>query len=80
MIHGTGKIVVLDFCFCVLQGLTDMNKKGVCECAIVKNRWYWPHYIDGGKIKSHLKKKGVGVVDALSGEIEKVPLHVFAMK
>ena len=28
MLHGTGKIVVLDSGFCVPQGLVDMKKKG----------------------------------------------------
>ena len=37
MLHGTGKIVVLDSGFCVPQGSVDMKKKGQrcwgCGCA-----------------------------------------------
>ena len=38
MFQGTGKIVMLDSGFCVLQVLVDMNNKGVYVYALVKKR------------------------------------------
>ena len=79
-LHGTGNIVVLDYDFCVLQGLADINKKGEYGVALNKNIWYWPRYIGGENIKSHFTEKYFGAVDALRDELEYLPLHVFTMK
>ena len=31
---------IIDSCFCVLKGLTQLNKKGIFACAITKKRRY----------------------------------------
>ena len=80
MIHGTRNIVVLDYSFCVLQGLVYLKKKEVYGDTIINKRWYSPYYIDGEKIKAHFTNKGVGAMDALCGEIDSVPIHLSAKK
>ena len=35
-VWGTGKLVVLDSGFCVLQGLVELKKKGVYAHALIK--------------------------------------------
>ena len=79
-LHGTGEIVLLDSGFCVLQGLVDIEKKGVYGAALTKKRWYWPRYIDWKIIKAHFINKGVGAVGAHCGELDNVPLRVLATK
>ena len=47
MLHITGKVVVLDYGFYVIQGFGGKTKKGVYGSAIIKKRRYWPQYIYG---------------------------------
>lgn len=77
---ATGKVVVLDSGFCVLQGLIELKKRGVYAAALIKKRRYWPKYIDGARIKAHFDDKEIGDVDALKGTLDEVPFHVFGMK
>ena len=46
-IHGSGKLVVLDSGFCVLQGLVELKKLGVFAHALIKKRRYWPKHVKG---------------------------------
>ena len=80
MVHDTGKVVVLYPGFYVLHILVYIKKKGLYGSNIIKKRGYLPHYIYGEKIKSHFTNKGVGVLCEIHGEIDNVPLHVFATK
>ena len=57
ILHGTGKVVVLDSGFCVIQVLVDIKNKGVCRAAIIKKRRYQLRCIDGEKIKAHFTSK-----------------------
>ena len=79
MLHGPGKIVVLDYDLCVLHGLMCMQKKGVHLAALTKKRRYRNFYVDGEKPTAN-PKKGIGAVDELHGDIENVPLCVFYME
>jgi hypothetical protein len=79
-IWGTGKIVVLDSGFCVLQGIVELKKRGVYAAALIKKRRYWPKWIQGDAIDNYFADKDVGEVDALPGVLDNVPFHVFAMK
>ena len=77
---GTGKVVVLDSGFCVLQGLIELKKKGVFAASLIKKRRYWPKYIEGDKLKAHFENKPVGYSDAIKGMLDDVPFYVFGMK
>jgi len=74
------KIVVLDSGFCVLRALVELRKRGVFAHALIKKRKYWPKYIKGDEIKAHFQGREVGTADAISGTLDQVPFHVFAMK
>jgi hypothetical protein len=49
-IWHSGKVVILDSGFCVLQALINLKKQGLYAGAVVKKRRYWPSFIQG---KSH---------------------------
>ena len=76
----TGHVVVLDSGFCVLQGIVELCKKGVFAAAQIKKWHYWPKHIPGEAIVSHFATKDVGHIDALQGQLDGVPFHVFCMK
>jgi Transposase IS4 len=77
---GTGKVVVLDSGFCVLQGIIELRKKGVFAAALVKKRRYWPKYVKGELVKEHFENLQVGDVDAWSGIMDDIPFHIYGMK
>ena len=54
-IFDTGKVVILDSGFCVLQAIMSLKKKGVFASALVKKRRYWPKHVKGDEIKEALK-------------------------
>jgi hypothetical protein len=77
---GTGKALVLDSGFCVLQGIVELKKKGVFAAALIKKRRYWPKHVDGDGVKAHFDSKEVGSVDVLNGELDNVKVFIHAMK
>ena len=76
---GTGKLVVLDSGFCVLQGLVELKKKGVYAHALIKKR-YWPKHVRGHDIIAHFAEKKVGETDAIHGELDGIPFYLYGMK
>ena len=52
-IHHSGRVVIMDSGFCVLQALIKLATFGLYWSAVMKKRQYWPKYIDGGAIDSH---------------------------
>ena len=79
-IFDTGKIVVLDSGFCVLQALIELKKKGVYASALVKKRRYWPKYVKGDEIKLSMKDDAIGVTKRLPGELDGVKFDLFCLK
>ena len=79
-VWGTGKLVVLDSGFCVLQGLVELKKKGVYAHALIKKRRYWPRHIPGDDIIIHFANKEVGDVNAIHGELDDIPFYIYGMK
>ena len=79
-LHITGKIVVLDSGFYVLQVLVDIKNKGVYGDALIKKRRHLPYYIDSNNIKDQFNDKDLGCVDAQYSEIDNLIRHVFTMK
>ena len=71
---------VLDSGFCVLQAHVELKKCGVYAHALIMKRRYWPKYVPGEAIKEHFRDKEVGSVDALKGQLDGVPFHLYAMK
>jgi hypothetical protein len=79
-IWHSGKVVVLDSGFCVLQALIEIKKKGLFAAAVIKKRRYWPRHIDGEGINTKLKDEPVGTQTALPGVLDDVRFHVFCLK
>ena len=79
-IFGTGRIIILDSGFCVLAGLIELRKMGLYASAVIKKRKYWPKYIPGNKIDSHLDGKDIGTQDVATGFLDGISYNVFAMK
>jgi len=79
-IWGTGKVVVLDSGFCVLQGLVKLKKVGVFASAMIKKRRYWPKHVPATTIANYFKDKAVGFVDCLSGSLDNVPVAIHCLK
>lgn len=79
-LYGTGKIVVLDSGFCVLQALIALKNVGVFSAAVIKKRRYWPRYVAGATIDDHMKDKEVGETDSVRGSLENVPYNIFCLK
>ena len=79
-IHGSGKVVILDSGFCVLEGIVHLWKVGVYASALIKKRRYWPKYIKGDDIKSYFATKVVGASDRLTGLLHDAPIDVFCQK
>ena len=77
---NTGRYVVLDSGFCVLQAIVGLFKKGLFAGALIKKRKYWPKFIAGDAIDEHFTDKAVGAVDALTGVLNSVRYYVFGMK
>ena len=77
-LYSTGKVVVLDSGFCVLDGLIELRKKGVFAGALIKKRRYWPKHVPGDAIDAHFEGKEVGSTDALKGTIDNLPYNIFA--
>ena len=76
----TGCVGVLDSRFCVLQGIVELCKKGVFAAAQIKKQCYWTKHIPGEAIVLHFATKDVGHIDALQGQLDGVPFHMFCIK
>ena len=79
-IWNTGKTVVMDSGFCVLEGLRQLQMKGVYGHALIKKKKTWPKHIPGAMIDHHFETKDIGDVDSLKGLIGTTPFHVFCLK
>ena len=79
-VWGTGKLVVLDSGFCVLQSLVELKKKGVYAHALIKKRRYWLKHVPGDDIIMHFTEKKVGETDAIHGELDSIPFYLYGMK
>ena len=77
---GTGKTVLLDSGFCVLQGSVELKKSSIYAHALIKKRRYWPKHVPGDAIIEHFNNKEVGETDAILGELDGVQFYLYGMK
>jgi len=66
-ILSTGKVVILDSGFCMLQGIIELKKRDVFASALIKKRRYWPKYVGLEGIAKKIKDKSVGTTMRLRG-------------
>jgi hypothetical protein len=70
-IHGSGKIVSMDSCFCVTAGIFALHDKGVYGQALTKKRGrYRPKGVPGDHIDEQFKDKNVGEFDCSSESLK----------
>jgi hypothetical protein len=79
-IHGTGKVVIMDSGFCVLDGLPQLKRVGVYCSALIEKRKFWPKHVDGDKLAEHFHNKAVGTADARLGVKDGRSFYIYAMK
>jgi len=81
-IHNTGKIVMLDSDFSVLDASMALKVCGVFATTILKKRRFWPKHCHGGDIEFTMTVSNiiVGKVRALKGEHKGAPYHIICMK
>ena len=79
-IMHSGRVVMMDSGFCVLQALIELLLVGVYPSTVIKKRRYWPKNIDGEGIDQHFQTKEVGQCDSLSGTLSGKALSIFCMK
>jgi Transposase IS4 len=79
-LYGTGKLVIVDSGFCVLQAIIELKKLSVYVSALVKKRRYWPKYIMGDEIKETFADKEIGYQDRLPRELDGTKFDLFGMK
>jgi Transposase IS4 len=76
----SGRVVIMDSSFCVLQALIELLLVGVYSPAVIKKRRYWPKYIDGEGIDQYFQTKEVGQCDSLPGTLSGKTFSIFCMK
>ena len=76
----SGRVVIMDSGFCVLQALIELLLVGVYSSAVIKKRRYWPKYIDGEGIHQHFQTKEVGQCDSLPETLSGKAFSIFCMK
>ncbi|KAI2504308.1 xylulose kinase [Fragilaria crotonensis] len=79
-IHHSGRVVIMDSGFCALQSLIQLASVGVYGSAVIKERRYFPEYINGDAIDPHFESKGIGETDILPGTLDGINFKIFCMK
>ncbi len=61
LIHGQGKVVMMDSGFCVAAGIIALHKHGVFWQLLIKKRGkYWPKNVPGNAIDTYKVEKESG--------------------
>ena len=79
-IWGTGKLVVMDSGFCVLEVFISMVEKGVLGSASIKKRCYWTKGVPAEEILWNMQNKEVGDVEAVQVSIIGKIYHIMSIK
>eukprot|EP00594_Rhizosolenia_setigera_P000610 CAMPEP_0178944722 /NCGR_PEP_ID=MMETSP0789-20121207/3318_1 /TAXON_ID=3005 /ORGANISM="Rhizosolenia setigera, Strain CCMP 1694" /LENGTH=700 /DNA_ID=CAMNT_0020624495 /DNA_START=47 /DNA_END=2146 /DNA_ORIENTATION=- len=79
-IFQSGRVVVLDSGFCVLQGIVELYKKGVFAAAYIKKRRFWPKYVKGDDIDKFMKDDVVGTTRVHYGILDRIKYYIFNLK
>ena len=79
-IMHSGRVVIMDSGFYVLQALIELLLVGVYSSTVINKRRYWPKYRDGEGIDQHFQTKEVGQCDSHSGTLSGKAFSIFYMK
>ena len=79
-LFATGKVVILDSGFCVLDAILTLKQYGVYSSAIIKKRRYWPKNVPADDIYLYFQDKDIGTCHRLPGELDNIKFDIFAHK
>ena len=79
-IHHTGKAVILDSEFCVLEASIALKKMGVFVTSVIKTRRCWPTHCPGCRCDTKMGPLAVGTVGAIKRAHDNVPCHIFLLR
>ena len=69
---STGRYVILDYDFCVLNGLIQLTKISFFDCYVIKKRIYWPSMVPGKYIEDHFREVEVGETYFIQGTVDDI--------
>ena len=77
---GNRKDCCSRFWLLCFTGTNRIKEEGsLCSCPHKKRR-YWPKHVPGDNVITHFTRKQVGDADAIHGDLDGIPFHIFAMK
>lgn len=80
-IGHSGRAVVMDAGFCVLEALIQLRRElAVFGCIMIKKRGSWPKHVPCERVLQHYADKTVGEADALPGKYKGEEFHIVAWK
>ena len=79
-LFATGKVVILDSGFCVLEALLTLKQYGVFAYSLIKKRRYLPTYEPVEQIKAYFQDKTVGDCHRLPGEKDRIKFDLFVYR
>ena len=56
-----------------------LKNVGFFAAAVIKKRRYWPRYVAGEAIDTHMASKDVGETDSVQGKLDDVPYNIFCL-
>ena len=79
-LEGSGRVVVLDSGFQVLQALIELLKRGVYASAIIKWKGNWPKGVDGDLMESEAMKLITGESAAMRGTKNGAAFYLWVLR
>ena len=79
-IRDSGRVVILDSGFCVVQGIIELLKIGVFAGAYIKKRRFWPRFVKGDAIDEKMAYEKVGTIRTVGGIVESIRYYIFNLK
>ena len=80
-IAHSGRVVIMDSGFCVLQALTALFSTGIFSSVVIKKQRYWPRYVEeGDAIDKQFEGKAVGTMETLPDKLDGVDFKIMSMK
>jgi Transposase IS4 len=79
-LEGSGRIIILDSGFQVLQALIELQKVGLYGSAIIKWKGNWPKGVDGDLMESEAMKLVTGESAAMKGTKNGVPFYLWVLR
>lgn len=79
-LFATGKCVIMDSGFCVLDALTRLKSYGVFALIMIKKKRSWPKGIPGNDVVEHMKDTPVGTQRALQGKHNGQRFTIFTLR